>query len=278
MSTRLSKVQLDQYTRAGIVFPIKVFSADEAAYFRAALEAVADHPGVGTLKRLDNLHLFFAWAYRLVTHDALLNAVEDLLGSELVVCGSLVFLKPPQDSSYVSWHQDSVYSGLHLTPSVSAWIALTASHPANGCMRVIPGSHTQGLLDHASTREASNLLLRGERVALPVDESRALDVVLQPGEMSLHHSTVIHGSNANISGEPRIGFIVRFATHRITNRKIPMLRARGHADCGHLILAEPPLPMDSQSAFAAWRAFSGASRPATLDDWSSTRLNRREPG
>jgi ectoine hydroxylase-related dioxygenase (phytanoyl-CoA dioxygenase family) len=257
VTTRLSRQHLNQYERDGIVFPVKLFSVDEVALFRGALESIADHCGAGSLKRFDSLHLFFDWAYQLVTHDALLNAVEAILGGDILVDGTLVFYKPPQDSSYVSWHQDSVYSGWHLTPSTSAWIALTASHPSNGCMRVIPGSHQQGLLDHATARDDSNLLFRGEQVTT-VEESRAVDVVLQPGEMSLHHSNLIHGSNPNTSAEPRIGFIVRFVTNRIQRRDRPLLRVRGEADCSHLSLAEPPTGMDQQTAFSAWRAYNNS--------------------
>ena len=256
MTTTLSRHQLNQYDRNGIVFPIRVFSVDEVTLFRGALESIADNRGEGSLKRFDSLHLFFDWAHRLVTHDALLNAVEDVLGGDILIDGTLVFYKPPQDSSYVSWHQDSVYSGWHLTPSTSAWIALTASHRANGCMRVIPGSHKQGLVSHVNIRDDSNLVARGERVETGVDESQAVDIVLQPGEMSLHHSTIIHGSNANTSDEPRIGFIVRFVTNRITNRDRPLLRVRGEADCSHLRLAEPPTEIDQQTALSAWRTFS----------------------
>jgi ectoine hydroxylase-related dioxygenase (phytanoyl-CoA dioxygenase family) len=122
-------------------------------------------------------------------------------------------------------------------------------------MRVIPGSHKQGLLNHANVPDTPNLLRRGEQVEMVVDESRAVDVVLQPGEMSLHHSTIIHGSNPNASDEPRIGFIVRFVTNRITNRDRPLLRVRGAADCSHLPLAEPPTGMDEQAALSAWRSF-----------------------
>lgn len=257
VTTKLSRQQLDQYQRDGIVFPIKVFSDDEVSFFRSALESIAADCGEAALKRFDSLHLFFDWAYRLVTHDGLLNAVEGLLGDNILVDGTLVFYKPPRDSSYVSWHQDSVYSGWNLTPSTSAWIALTGSHQANGCMRVIPGSHKEGLLAHDNIRDDPNLLnKRGERISRVVDEDRAIDVVLEPGEMSLHQSTIIHGSNPNTSDEPRIGFIVRFVTSRTTNRDRPMLRVRGEADCSHLSLAQPPAQMDQQTALSAWRSFS----------------------
>jgi ectoine hydroxylase-related dioxygenase (phytanoyl-CoA dioxygenase family) len=125
-------------------------------------------------------------------------------------------------------------------------------------MRVIPGSHKQGLLDHDNVKDAPNLLRRGERVASEVDESKAIDVLLQPGEMSLHHSTIIHGSNPNRSQQPRIGFIVRFVTSRIAKQNRPLLQVRGKADCSHLTLAKPPAAADHQAAFSAWRNYSGA--------------------
>jgi non-haem Fe2+, alpha-ketoglutarate-dependent halogenase len=264
VTTTLSRQQLEQYNRDGILFPIKVFSGDEVAPFRVALESVASNCGDRPPKRLDGLHLFFEWAHRLVTHERLLNAVEDILGGDILIDGTLVFYKPPQDRSYVSWHQDSVYSGWHLTPSTSAWIALTPSHRANGCMRVIPGSHHQGSLQHVSVPDDSNLLRRGEQVKM-VDESAAVDVVLRPGEMSLHQSTIVHGSTPNTSAEPRIGFIVRFVTSRITNRSRPLLRARGVADCSHLSLVQPPTELDQKRAFAAWHAFSSAKSDGRPD-------------
>jgi non-heme Fe2+,alpha-ketoglutarate-dependent halogenase len=255
VTRRLSQQQLDRYEQDGIVFPVRVFSADEAAFFRGALAALIDECGERPPKRMDGLHLFFDWAYQLVTHDALLDAIEDVLGGDILVDGTLVLRKPPQDAGYVSWHQDSFYSGWHLTPSVSAWIALTPSHQANGCMRVVPGSHKQGLLSHTNVRHDPNMLMRGEQVAIAVDESAAADVVLQPGEMSLHHSTIIHGSNPNASDEPRIGFIVRFVTNRVAPRDRQVLRVRGDADCSHLRLAEPPTGRDREAAFSDWRKF-----------------------
>lgn len=257
----LSKQQLQQYDRDGIVFPIRVFSRDDADRFFGELELIADYYGEGSLKRFDNLHLFFDWAHSLVTSDRLLNAVEDLLGSDLLIYGSLVFYKPPHDLSYVSWHQDSFYSGLHLTPSTSAWIALTASHRGNGCMRVIPGSHKLGSLDHDNVRDDPNLLnRRGERLMMDVDESLATDVVLQSGEMSMHHSTIVHGSNPNTSDQPRVGFIVRFVTNQMTNSSRPLMRVRGHADCSHLSLVEPPVEVDRKTTMESWRAFAGGGQ------------------
>lgn len=238
MTHGLSGQQLNDYDRDGILFPLRVFSSDEASHFRRELQSIADNCGKSQ-KRLDGLHLLFDWAYRLASHEAVLDAVGDLLGDEILVDGTLVFYKPAHDSSYVSWHQDSVYSDWHLTSSTSAWIALTPSHRANGCMRVIPGSHKLGPIEHAMVRDGMNLLIRGEKVST-VDESKALDVELRPGEMSFHHSNLVHGSSPNTSDEPRIGFIVRFVTNKVARRDRPLLRVRGSGDCSHLLLANPP--------------------------------------
>ena len=227
---------IDVYERDGVVFPIRVLSDAEVTEFRRELEAVARDGA----KRMDQLHMRYEWAFRLASHPAVLDAVESLIGPEILIDGNLVFYKPPHDASYASWHQDSVYSGWHLTPSVSAWIALTASEPANGCMRVIPGSHKQGVLEHDNVQDPNMLNRRGERLRMDVDESQAVDLVLKPGEMSLHHTNIVHGSNPNTSDGPRIGFIVRFVTNQSTNRDRQVMRVRGNADCSHLRLVEPP--------------------------------------
>jgi non-haem Fe2+, alpha-ketoglutarate-dependent halogenase len=236
MIAKLSAEMSDRYARDGVVFPIQVLSEAEVAEFRRELDSVA---GEGS-RRMDQLHLTFPWAYRLASHERVLDAVESLIGPEILIDGNLVLYKPPRDAGYASWHQDSVYSGWHLTPSVSAWIALTASEPANGCMRVVPGTHKHGLLEHDNVQDPNLLNRRGERLRMDVDESQAVDVVLKPGEMSLHHTNIVHGSNPNTSDGPRIGFIVRFVTNLSTNRDRPVMRVRGNADCSHLRLVDPP--------------------------------------
>ena len=251
----LSRQQIDRYQSDGFVFPVSVFSGDEILYFRTALQELLAGFEEGTLKRLDGLHLFFPWAYELVTHAALLNTIEQVLGDEILVDGTLVFYKPAHDSSYVSWHQDSVYSTWHLTPSTSAWIALTPSNQENGCMRAIPGSHKQGALSHTNRQDKLNLLVRGEQVTT-VNEADAVDIVLKPGELSLHQSTLVHGSSSNPSDQPRIGFIVRFVTNRIAKQERAVLRVRGNGDCSHLTVADAPRERDQQGRVLAWREFN----------------------
>src|SRR6202008_147479 len=105
----------------------------------------------------------------------------------------------------------------------------------------IPGSHKLGAMDHETVIDDPHMLnRRGERIKTEVDEAEAVDVVLQPGEISLHESTLVHGSTPNSSAEKGIGFIVRFVTSRMRNPNTRLMRVRGDGDCGHLDLAEKP--------------------------------------
>jgi non-haem Fe2+, alpha-ketoglutarate-dependent halogenase len=252
MSTKASETLLTRFERDGVVYPIPVISPQQSSAYLASflqLEELLGRP----IKRMGNPALQFAWAHRLATEPAVLDAVEEILGPDLLVSGTLIFCKYPHDPAFVAWHQDTFYSNLHLTPSVSAWIALLDSVPENGCMRVVPGSHLLGTLPHQETREPDNLLRRGEEIQVDVDEADAIDVVLKAGEMSLHHNSIIHGSPPNTSDKRRIGFIVRFVTPEYNlESRTPFLHARGNFDCGYLTLVEPPSEGDVRDSLAAW--------------------------
>lgn len=254
MKTMLSTVQVYQYEHEGVLSPVPVMPAAEALKYRAAFEELEALCGQ-SLKRFDQAHLFFHWAYELATHSAVLDVVSDILGDELLIDGTLIFCKYPHDPAYVSWHQDSLYSNWHLVPTTSAWIALGESTSENGCMRVIPGSHLQGVVPHREVPSTMNLLEKGEEVRAEVDEMQATDLVLNAGEMSLHHCNLIHGSRPNRSDSKRIGFIVRYITDQFQKSAQPIQRARGSADCSHLNLTTAPPEVSMSEAFEAWKKF-----------------------
>ncbi|HCH57602.1 MAG TPA: phytanoyl-CoA dioxygenase, partial [Rhodospirillaceae bacterium] len=99
-------------------------------------------------------------------------------------------------------HQDSTYYGLSERATLSVWYAFSPSNVESGCMRFIPGTHDKGLYDHDETGDADNLLMKGQTIH-DVDEGKAVDVILQPGEFSIHHEAVVHGSNPNKADHPR---------------------------------------------------------------------------
>jgi ectoine hydroxylase-related dioxygenase (phytanoyl-CoA dioxygenase family) len=207
---KLSPEAVEFYKEHGYYAPIPVLSAAEASAARAALEGhEAAH---GTLKGplRHKSHLLFTWLDDLIRHPAILDAVEDVLGPNLLVWGSSFFTKEAHDPSFVSWHQDSTYWGLDPADIVTAWVALSESTAENGAMRVIPGTHKLDQVPHRDTFAEGNLLSRGQEIEVEVDAAQARMLVLRPGEMSLHHVRLIHGSDPNPSPKRRIGFAIRY--------------------------------------------------------------------
>ena len=250
------------FERDGIAFPIPVLPTEKTAAYRACfaeMEQIAGHQ----LGRVGHPAMHFAWAFRLATEPAVLDAVEEVIGPDLLVAGSLVLCKYPRDPAFVSWHQDNYYSNLHLTPSLSAWIALQDSTVENGCMRVVPGSHRKGVLPHEEKGNANNLLKLGQELQVEVNEADAVEVVLRAGEMSLHHAAIIHGSRSNRSDTQRLGFIVRFVTsaYDLASQQTPFILARGGAGLGNLHLAPSPPERPLAEAWADYERLR-SERPA----------------
>jgi hypothetical protein len=206
----LSAAEVARYERQGWLAPLRAFDAAEAASYRARLEAFeAAHDDAAALLR-HKPHLLLTWLDAMIRHPGILDAVEDLIGPDILVWGSSFFIKQPHDAAFVSWHQDSTYWGLEPADIVTAWVALSPSLSANGAMRVIPGTHTMAQVPHRDTFAPHNLLSRGQEIAVEVDAAQAVTLELQPGEMSLHHVRLIHGSEPNPSAMRRIGFAIRY--------------------------------------------------------------------
>lgn len=203
--------EAEAYARRGYRFPLRALSEVDAWTYRQRLEAAEGALGGPLRGPLRNKpHLLFTWAQELIRLSPVLDAVEAILGPDLLVWSSGFFIKDARDPSYVSWHQDATYWGLSHPDVVTAWIALSVSDVPNGCMRVIPGSHLRDQIPHRDTFAAHNLLSRGQEVAVEVDETEAVNVELRPGEFSLHHVRIVHGSDPNRADYRRIGYAVRY--------------------------------------------------------------------
>ncbi|MBV8493266.1 MAG: phytanoyl-CoA dioxygenase family protein [Alphaproteobacteria bacterium] len=211
MSKLLTPAQIAQYEEQGYLAPIRVMEEGEALALRQKLEAIEAEMG-GPLRRdlRHKTHLLFPFLAELVRHSRILDAVEDVLGPDILCWSSNFFIKEAADPAFVSWHQDSTYWGLSSPDVATAWVALTPSNEANGAMAVIPGSHKLDQMPHRDTFHRHNLLTRGQEIAVEVDEGKAAPLNLRPGEMSLHHVRVVHGSAPNPSSDRRIGFAIRY--------------------------------------------------------------------
>ena len=207
----LTEGQIEQFRRDGCVFPIRVMSESDALEIRRRLEqfeAETGGPLKGALRHKS--HLLFTWLADLVRNSNMVDAVEDLFGTNLLCWTTNFFIKEASNPAFVSWHQDSTYWGLDKPDVVTAWVALTPSNKENGAMEFIPGTHTTDQIPHRDTFAKDNLLTRGQEVAVEVDQSKAVRIDLEPGEISLHHVRLVHGSPPNPSNDRRIGFAIRY--------------------------------------------------------------------
>ena len=206
----LPEAAIAHYREHGYYAPIGALSAAEAGNIRRRLEAheTAHGPLKGSMRHKS--HLLFTWLDDLIRHSAILDAVEGVIGPDILCWSSTFFIKEAHDAGFVSWHQDSTYWGLDPADIVTAWVALSESTAENGAMRVIPDTQKLEQVVHRDTFDPNNLLTRGQEIAVEVDESKAAMLSLQPGEMSLHHVRLIHGSDPNPSEKRRIGFAIRY--------------------------------------------------------------------
>ncbi|MGI9509308.1 MAG: phytanoyl-CoA dioxygenase family protein [Geminicoccaceae bacterium] len=206
----LSADGIQTYHDQGYLSPIRVLSEVEAAEYRTRLEAIEAAGAADNDHLRFKPHLLFTDFDRLVRHPKILDAVEGVIGPNILCWATNFFTKEPRTTNYISWHQDLTYWGLEPADIVTAWVALSPATVASGCMRFVPGTHKMEIVPHKDTFAENNMLSRGQEIEVEVDEKQAIDVVLQPGEMSLHHVKLIHGSNANISDDRRIGFAIRY--------------------------------------------------------------------
>ncbi|MBS0541364.1 MAG: phytanoyl-CoA dioxygenase family protein [Proteobacteria bacterium] len=210
MPKALSDDAVARYQRDGYHFPIDVLSPAEMQALRGKLEAYERANG-GPIQgdKRHKAHLYLTWLNDLIRHPRILDAVEDVLGPNLLCWSTSFFIKEAADAGFVSWHQDATYWGLSTPDVITAWVAFTPANLLNGCMKFAPGTHRQQL-EHRDTFDKNNLLSRGQEIAVKVDESTGVDAILNPGQASLHHVLLAHGSEPNRSSDRRIGFAIRY--------------------------------------------------------------------
>ncbi len=199
--------------------PLDLFSTNEAQDIRDHIEGLETIHNQGVAGNA--LNQFFRingqvaipFMAEIAKTPALLDAVEDILGPDLMVWSCELFIKEAGAEKVVSWHQDLTYWGLGETDDeVTAWIAFSDVSKQAGCMKFIPGSHKQSIAPHSDTFSEDNLLSRGQEVAVDVNEDDAVYDELKPGQMSLHHGRLFHASGPNKSSDRRIGMAIRYVT------------------------------------------------------------------
>lgn len=240
----LTDAQVQQYNDEGFLSPVDLMSESDAAEILFQLEETERlHPEHVHAENRNNPHLVLKFLDDLAFNRIILDAVEDLIGPDFSLWGSVLFIKEPDSKHFVSWHQDATYMGMTSNNFVTPWIALSPSTRETGCMSMIPGSHRNAIIEHDDTYGEDNILTRGQ-VVKDVDESSAVDLIMRPGQMSLHHGEIVHGSQPNRSSQRRVGFALQSYMPNDIEQSIGenmWLHARGRqrSQSGTVLLSRP---------------------------------------
>lgn len=264
----------DRFRRDGFAFPVEALTSDEAA---AALEQCRTHLRAvssvgGNLARyatFPKVHLLSLWADRIAHHHRILDAVESVLGPDLLVWSSTVFTRGARSGSTLAWHQDALYLGIEgfQQHAVRVWVALTDTSPANGTLRYSRGSHRRGLLPHSYGSGGIEDLVRGEEITVDIDESTAVDVNLRAGQCSLHHLAIAHCSGPNSTDGDRFNFAIDYITPDVasTGGEDSALLVRGRDTRGHFHPERRPRADFDQAALAEFYTAT-ARRQARINE------------
>jgi hypothetical protein len=191
------------------VAPIEILTKDQAFIIRKEIESIeAKWPDELKGAGRNYVHMISPILDEVCHNFKMLDAVESIIGKNILICGTTLFIKNPHEKGFVSFHQDATYIGLEPHNWVTAWLAITDANEENGCMKMWSGSHKNNIRHHEQKYDEGNLLTRGQTVEnVPLDETKPL--VLKAGQMSLHHPKIVHGSGLNKSNDRRIGFVVQ---------------------------------------------------------------------
>ena len=208
-NSELKLSQIQQYNENGFLSPIDILNLDEVRKLRDEIEFIekkcSEH--INELNR-NNIHYYSPIFDQLVHNYKILDAVENFIGPNILVAGTVLFLKESENKGFISWHQDGLYQGWEPYNSITAWLAITEVNEENGCMRMWPGSHRNDFKEHKDTFDENNLLTRGQTI-VNVPEQDTVPILLNPGQLSLHHPKTVHGSGPNLSKKRRIGFAIQ---------------------------------------------------------------------
>ncbi len=257
----------DSYHANGYVGAVEITTPEEALTHRRALEQAESQ--LGPLHYIDKVHTVLTSAWDLCTRPAVLDLVEEMIGPDILLYNSTYIIKEPNTAGKINWHQDLTYWGLSDPDAqVSMWLALAPATAESGCMRMVPGSHRHGQLEHATGSGDGNLLLKGQYIPDADDLEVDAEVCsLVPGQASFHHGWTVHASAPNVSSDRRIGLNVQYvAPHTFVGASGEpgasgtAIAVRGSDRFGHFGVDQPPSANLEPQAVARWRELDAAMK------------------
>lgn len=255
MPKKLTAAQIESYHQDGFCFPIAGIGQEHAARARADLENYERDLGApltaaGREERY-KLHVRLPWACDLVRDPAVLDAVEDIIGPDILVWTSTFFIKERNTTAITMWHQDATYFGLRPHHHITAWIALSEASETAGCMEFVPEGGAARLYQHKANADPNSINGGGQTIAERFDKGNTVRGMLKMGEFSLHHTLCIHSSPPNNSDDRRIGYGISYVPASVRHIGSTPQRAmlvRGEDKHGNFIHEPFPTGDDAHDA------------------------------
>ena len=263
----LTREQVGSYRHNGFLFPIPALTPAEVATCLAGLERLETELGCpvaeADIKWRSHGHTHAPWFNDLIRHPRILDAVEDVIGPDILVWTSTFFIKEPHAPTFAAWHQDGTYFGLEPKEQVCAWVALTDAGAEAGCMEQLSFHGQPRQWHHAALGMAHSINRAGQTIVEPFDDSAPVAMALRAGEFSLHHELAVHRSAPNNASHRRVGIGLNYIPAHVRVDGPVRLKAmlvRGEDRYGHFDLVDPPAAERDTAALAVHQAVSDCYR------------------
>ena len=263
----LSQEQVASYHHNGFLFPIPALTPGEIATCLAGLERLETELGSAVadadVKWRSHANAHSPWFNTLIRHPKILDAVEDVIGPNILVWTSTFFIKEPHSPTFAAWHQDGAYFGLDPHEQVCAWVALTDASREAGCMEQLSSRGAPRELHHEPLGLANSINRAGQTIMEPFDETNPAAMALPAGSISLHHEFAVHRSALNNASHRRVGIGLNYIpTHVRVDSPVRLcaMLVRGEDTYGHFDLIERPSAERDAAALAIHQRVSDRYR------------------
>ena len=263
----LTQQQVDSFRYNGFLFPVPALSPSEIATCLAGLERLETELGKpvadADVKWRSHAYAHSPWFNDLIRHPRILDAIEDLIGPDILVWTSTFFIKEPHSPTFAAWHQDGTYFGLQPKEQVCAWVALTDASEEAGCMEQLSAHGEPRQLHHAALGLANSINRAGQTIMEKFDDSQPVAMALRAGEFSLHHELAVHRSAPNNAAHRRVGIGLNYIPAHVrvdSPVRLCAMLVRGEDRYGHFDLIDPPAAERDAAALAVHQRVSDRYR------------------
>ena len=263
----LTGEQVASFRHNGFLFPIPALAPEEIATCLAGLHRLEADLGCpvaeADVKWRSHAYAHSPWFNDLIRHPRILDAIEDVIGPDILVWTSTFFIKEPNSPTFAAWHQDGTYFGLEPQEQVCAWVALTDASAEAGCMEMLSSGGAPRQLHHAALGLAHSINRAGQTITEPFDDSSPVAMALPAGSFSLHHELAVHRSAPNRAAHRRIGIGLNYLPPHVRVNSPVRLKAmlvRGEDRYGHFDLIDPPAAERDAAALAVHQEVSDRYR------------------